>query len=84
MELPVKPKDSWEVIDANGFHVCLAHSIAIRDQIVQAINSHEKFRKALERIKDLSSLECRQDELAADILIDQVQKVAVQALNKGE
>lgn len=46
MKLPVKPKDSWQVIDANGVHVCFAHTMADRDFIVQAINSHEKYKTA--------------------------------------
>ena len=40
----------------------------------------KKLEAALEGIKDLSSLECRHDEMAADILIIQVEKIATHAL----
>ena len=63
MKLPVKPKDSWEIIDANGVHVCIAHTIAIRDQIVQAINSYEKSKTTLEEIEAVS---CGEKQIECD------------------
>ena len=42
MELPVKPKDDRYIIDEVGVSVCFARTTEDRDQIVQAINSHEK------------------------------------------
>ena len=64
MKLPLHPKDSWEIIDEDGKYICLAVNTPDRDYIikvvnshVQAINSHEKFKIALENIVSLET-EC--------------------------
>lgn len=41
-EIPVKPKNSWEIIAENGNHICFTNSTEQRNYIVQAINSHKK------------------------------------------
>lgn len=51
MKLPVKPKDSFQVVDANDVHICFANTMADRDKIIIAINSYEKLVTAIEEAK---------------------------------
>ena len=60
-ELPVKPKDKCkytekdviEIIDSrNNGYVATVRNIAMRDYIVQAINSHEKLVESLQKVVD--------------------------------
>lgn len=55
MKLPVWPKNDRDIIDEDGRNVCFANTTADRDYIVQVINSHEKFKTALEIISDLET-----------------------------
>lgn len=43
MKLPVKPKDDRDIINEDGW-VGFANTTESRDEIVKAINSHEKFK----------------------------------------
>ena len=60
MKLPVKPKDKCnytdksviEIIDETGDYIATVRNVGMRDDIVQAINSYEKFKTALEVISD--------------------------------
>lgn len=42
MKLPVKPKGDRDIIDDDNAFVCFANTTKDRDQIIKAINSHEK------------------------------------------
>ena len=46
MKLPVKPKGDRDIIDDDNAFVCFANTTKDRDQIIKAINSHEKFKIA--------------------------------------
>ena len=67
MKLPVKPKDSWEIVDKDGVHICLVHSTEQRDEIVAAINSHKKLLQALEEIEAVS---CGERQVESDGVYD--------------
>ena len=51
MKLPVKPKSDRDIIDDDNAFVCFANTTKDRDQIIKAINSHEKLVEALEEIR---------------------------------
>lgn len=46
MKLPLHPKDSWEIIDEDGKHICLVVDKPDRDYIIKVVNSHEKLVEA--------------------------------------
>ena len=46
MKLPLHPKDSWEIIDEDGKHICLVVDKPDRDYIIKVVNSHEKLMEA--------------------------------------
>ena len=59
MKLPVKPKGDRDIIDDDNAFVCFANTTKDRDQIIKAINSHEKLKKVIRaalRISDLWTL----------------------------
>ena len=71
MELPVQPKDSWEIIDKDGNRICLTDTTEQRDHLVCAINSHEKLEKHIEALKSVCETYIPTDQIdeANDMVI---------------
>ena len=67
MKLPVKPKGDRDIIDDDNAFVCFANTTKDRDQIIKAINSHKKFKEALDEIKAVS---CGEKQIESDGVYD--------------
>lgn len=66
------------IVDKNGDEICMCQNIDEADYIVQAINSHEKLKTALEVISDHE--DCRKKaDIGYDGTVDEYAKQALEA-----